>query len=454
MDNINIINKNSQNLKKINTIKKKIENQIGSKIIKLEDLYIEDSGLEYALNYINKKNFKIESLFLRGNKLTGYSLNLLKNFLVVQKNLKFLSLEWNNINDNRNLNNFFFELENFNLLSLDLRSNKIDLNCEESILNFFILKNNILDFDLRWNEFGNTLGLKILEKIKNNKKIGILRLEGNGINQPVLEEIKKITDLNKKMNKNNFSEIEIIKNPEIIENIIKDDELFKTSKNIVRDGLVKVLKDDLIFEKEKKRNLLEKIDLLEIKRNEEKTNLDIINRKYINYEKENEILKNENLEFQKKLNNLEKSKKERIYKLESEIKNLELIILEKEKENAFEIKKIAEDTKIKIDENLKDWEICCEKLQIQNSKLLIDKENLENNLEKKNILLEKIQNDFKNEIKENKLNIRKEEMINFGEGLKNLENRIENIENKNFNKEKNKLENLENCKLKSRNKNI
>ena len=69
-------------------------------------------------------------------------------------------------------------------------------------------------------------------------------------------------------------------------------------------------------------------------------------------------------------------------------------------------------------------------------------------------MLEKIKIDFKNEIKENNLKIRKEEMLNFGEGLKNLENRIESIETKNFNKEKDKLENLENRKIKSRNKNF
>lgn len=345
-----------QNLTKINTIKKLINSQIGSKTIKLEDLYIEDSGLEFALSYITQKSLKIHSLFLRGNKLTGYSLNLLSNFLHSQNTLKHLSLEWNNINKNKNLNNFFFQLENFSLESLDLRSNKIGLNCEESLMNFFSCQNQILDFDLRWNEIGNSLGLKIFAKMKGNKKIGKLRLEGNGVNSPVLDEIREITDFNRKAHFERFQKIEVLKNPKVLEEFVREE--FEEKKGAyVRDGLVSVLKDDLKFEKENKKSLLEKIDLLESKKNQGENHLAIINRKYRDFEKENEILKSENLELQKKFNDLEKKTNERIYKLESDNKNLNLIIFEKEKENALEIKKIAKETKQKIDENLKDWEI-------------------------------------------------------------------------------------------------
>jgi len=331
--------------------------QIGCPVIDISDNYIGDDGLTMALDFLTEQNAMPEKLYLRGNKLTGKSLEPLANYLIQHDSIKYLSLEWNECNDSVSLNDFVTYITSMNIMILNLKSNKIDQNCEDALIQLIGNPSTLLEIDLSWNELNNNTAKKIVEALKVNKRLVSLGLRGNSVSQTYHDQIEQICD-------RNLNDQPRVK--DIIAKLKEEDKYNSTPspfvesnvevKNTVRENLVEYLKEDLSTEKNVNKDLAERIQQLavnetglksrmnELERENEKLTLDI----------ERLLLENQRLRID--LDELATSSHLKINNLEGQLKTLKVSLENKEQEYSIKLDKYVKENKQKLLDTVKQWE--------------------------------------------------------------------------------------------------
>ena len=234
-----------------------------------------------------EKHLIPDTLNIKGNKLTPKCLSLLSSFIENTENLKTLILEWNNLNDRKALKEFLRVIEKTGLTFLDLKSNKISNENADIFVDFISSCKILKNLDLSWNDLGNRFGERVNDAIDCDNSLLRLGLNGNGIDQGILDQIEgKLLKKsgNQKLNSEkkdveNWSK-EFSKKVEFsvkkVEFSGKKEESFEKVNQVEMEtnkmslGLHEMLREDILREKRTNDELIGKFDELTKIRNIEK----------------------------------------------------------------------------------------------------------------------------------------------------------------------------------------
>lgn len=227
-----------------------------------------------------EKHLIPDTLNIKGNKLTPKSLSLLSSFIENTENLKTLILEWNNLNDRKALKEFLRVLEKTGLTTLDLKSNKISNENADIFVDFISNCKILKNFDLSWNDLGNRFGERVNDVIDCDNSLSKLGLNGNGIDQGILDQIEgKLLKKSGKQKLNSEKKDDENWSKEFCKKVEfsgKKEERFEKINQVEMEtnkmslGLHEMLREDILREKRANDDLLQKFDELTKKRNIEK----------------------------------------------------------------------------------------------------------------------------------------------------------------------------------------
>lgn len=338
-------------------IKNILLQQVGRSVIDISDNYIADDGLLVVLDFLTEHNCLPEKLYLRGNKLTGKSLGPLAAYLVHHDTIKYLSLEWNEINDPIALSNFVMHISSMNLLILNLKSTKINYDFDDALVQLIGNASTLLEVDLSWNELNNTSAKKIIEALRVNRRLVSLGLRGNNVSQNLSDEVEQLCERNLNDQPRVIDLLNKLKiDCQFDEHRYPVEEPVIEARNTVRENLVEYLKEDLTNEKHVNNDLANRVQLLA-------TAETTLKSKIANFQRENEILTLDNERLILENKNLKVDHEElkmtsgtRINGLEGQIRALQLSLESKEQEYTLKLDKYTKENKTKLTETVKQWE--------------------------------------------------------------------------------------------------
>lgn len=331
--------------------------QIGRSVIDVSDNYIADDGLLVILDILTEHNCMPEKLYVRGNKLTGRSLRPLASYLVQHDSVKYLSIEWNECNDSASLAEFVNYIGSMNLMVLNMKSNKIDQNCDDVLVQLIGSPSTLLEIDLSWNELTNTSAKKIIEALKVNTRLISLGLRGNGVSQALHEQIELLCEKNLNLQPRVVEMLTKLKTEEGQLNLkpfLEDD--FGEVKVAVRENLVEYLKEDLNAEKSVNKDLAQRVHLLGSNEASFKSRIAELQRDNEGLTLDNERLILENQGLKLEFEALKMDSGTKISSLEGQIRALHLSLDNKEQEYTIKMDKYLKENKQKLIDAVRQWE--------------------------------------------------------------------------------------------------
>ena len=331
--------------------------QIGRPVIDISDNYIGDDGLIVAFEFLTEHNCMPEKLYLRGNKLTGKCLESLANYLVQHDSIKYLSIEWNECNDPTALSQLVSCIGSMNIVILNMKSNKIDQQCDEALVQLIGNQSALLEVDLSWNELTNASAKKLIEALKANKRIVSLGLRGNGISQAFHDQIEQICESNLNQQPRVIDLLAKLRaEDKFVDTVTPVNESGVEVKNAVRENLVEYLKEDLTAEKNVNKDLAEKIQLLTANENSFKNKTAELQRNNETLTLDNERLLLENQQLKNNVDELNANYGAKVNNLEGQIKSLKTALENKEQEYTLKFEKYVKENKQKLSDTIKQWE--------------------------------------------------------------------------------------------------
>lgn len=186
------------------------------KLVDLGDCMLLSKGLSSFLNALCDGS-SITHLNLKGNSISGSTVEQLGQVFLLNNTLKILHLEWNSLGSNVECFSAFCEglSKNHNLEELDLKYNQISPHCAEALSKVLKYNKSLKSLDLAWNTLGLQGGQMLLNGMRENKTIVSLNLRGNCLPEELMELIDQSTYENKRrklMSETNISKgIEVAK---------------------------------------------------------------------------------------------------------------------------------------------------------------------------------------------------------------------------------------------------
>ncbi|XP_033214878.1 leucine-rich repeat-containing protein 45-like [Belonocnema kinseyi] len=186
------------------------------KVLDLSDCMLLPKGLSSFLNALCDGS-SISYLNLKGNSISGSTVEQLGQVFLHNNTLKILHLEWNSLGSNVECFSAFCEglSKNHNLEELDLKYNQISPHCAEALSKVLKYNKSLKNLDLAWNTLGLQGGQMMLNGMRENKTIISLNLRGNCLPEEFMESIEQSTYENKRrklMSETNVSKgIEVAK---------------------------------------------------------------------------------------------------------------------------------------------------------------------------------------------------------------------------------------------------
>lgn len=334
--------------------------QAKSRVLDFSDRYVGDEGVKMIINHLKANDSKPEQLLLRGNKLSAYSLQSILAYLKESPFVRHLSLEWNQINNPKDLEEFCIGVNLTGLWVLDLKSNGIGGNCTDALISLFNNENNLLEVDLGWNDLTNTCASKILDSLQRNNRLISLGLRGSGISKPILDKIESVCTRNMDNDPGLIDILHQLKAGKAIKaeemGLKPDKKDSKYADKLVKDNLVEYLKEDLDMEKNTNKDLLGKIQTLTDKKNEQLRHTADLEHQVERLSKDNEFLLLENKNLRLELEKCKGDSKETINRLNEDIRVLKLNMENKSKEFALKVEAQKKESKHKVQETVEQWE--------------------------------------------------------------------------------------------------
>ncbi|RZF48969.1 hypothetical protein LSTR_LSTR003045 [Laodelphax striatellus] len=170
---------------------------VGSVISRLKNIFkldVSDSLLPASsLSVLLQKltNSQLLGLNLKGNNIFGEGLDALSRFLLKNRSLKILKLEWNNLG--ASVDGFCqlcHALSSNNILeALDLRNNELNSECAFELADSITRNTALKLLDLRWNNLGSEGGQSLLSALRSNKLLTDVKVQGNSIPAEIIAAI-------------------------------------------------------------------------------------------------------------------------------------------------------------------------------------------------------------------------------------------------------------------------
>ncbi|XP_039295363.1 leucine-rich repeat-containing protein 45-like [Nilaparvata lugens] len=168
-------------------------------ILKLDisDCLLPATSLSLLLQKLT--NSQLVGLNLKGNNIFGEGLDALSRFLMKNRSLKILKLEWNNLGASVDgFSQLCHALTSNSILEiLDLRNNELNSECGFELFDAITRNSSLKELDLRWNNLGSEGGQSLLSALRSNKYLIDVKVQGNSIPAEIVAAIESSVDHNR-----------------------------------------------------------------------------------------------------------------------------------------------------------------------------------------------------------------------------------------------------------------